>query len=145
MLFLNGFGVFVGCFFMFVGWLWDGCGMVLGWFWDGFGVDPGSFGKCLGMLWACFAHMLTHTFARKTPKSNKSTKSTFNKWVLLRISVRIRCAIPNCPKSHIRHKKKMQCFSYCLLSVAYLVALRGYLLEPAPQQEAQVESHAHGT
>ena len=37
---------------------WDGFGMVLGCFWDGFGVDPGSFGKCLGMLWACFAHVL---------------------------------------------------------------------------------------
>ena len=53
--------------------------------------------------------------ARKTPKSKKSTKSTFNKWVLLRISVRIRCPIPNCPKSHIRHNKTNKDFKFCLL------------------------------
>ena len=55
-------------------------------------------------------------------KFEKFAKSTFNKWVLLRISVRIRCPIPNCPKSHIRHKKKIKNFeilpiAYCLLPI----------------------------
>ena len=49
-----------------------------------------------------------HTFSEKRSKSKKLTKSTFNKCVLLRISVRIQCPIPNCPKSHIRHKKKIK-------------------------------------
>ena len=54
-------------------------------------------------------------------KSEKLAKSTFNKWVLLRISVRIRCPIPNCPKSHIRHKNKIKNLpiAYCLLPIAY--------------------------
>ena len=68
---------------------------------------------------------------KKMSKSKKLTKSTFNKCVLLRISVRIRCPIPNCPKSHIRHKKTKQkkwIFDYCLLPIAYCLASYAYCL-----------------
>ncbi len=52
----------------------DRFGIVLGWFSDSFGVGPGSFGKCLGMLWACFAHVLTH-FCKKNTEINKNDKN----------------------------------------------------------------------
>ena len=55
---------------------------------------------------------------KKRSKSKKLTKSTFNKCVLLRISVRIQCPIPNCPKSHIRHNKKIKNLKFCLLPIA---------------------------
>ena len=62
--FLDVFGMLLGCFWdafgLVLGCFWDRFGIVLGWFSDSFGVGPGSFWKCLGMLWACFAHVLTH-------------------------------------------------------------------------------------
>ena len=58
-------------FFMVLGCFWDAFGIVLGWFSDSFGVGPGSFGICLGMLWACFAHVLTH-FCKKNTEFQKN-------------------------------------------------------------------------
>ena len=57
--FWNGFGMVLGCFR-------DAFGMVLGSFSDSFGVGAGSFGMCLGMLWACVAHVLTHFCKKNT-------------------------------------------------------------------------------
>ena len=99
----------------------------------------------------CIRHATLDTrLVENKSKSKKLAKSRFNKWVLLRISVRIRCPIPNCPKSHIRHTKKQknECssISYATFFCVFFVILQslsgdlqgGVLLHEARNLATQV-------